>query len=181
MIQCRRCLGEFPDDGFYRDRGRRDCFCKQCRKDLARAWREANPDRCYENRKKWRAANPGREAPGQRARDRIEYWDNPEAARSRVTDYCSRSTMTDEQREKYNEKRREKYRSDPSKVRARLKVSYALRKGYIVRPDSCPCCGVSGVLIEAHHADYSRPLDVTWLCSKCHGEKHRIDSAGVAS
>jgi hypothetical protein len=26
--------------------------------------------------------------------------------------------------------------------------------------------------VHAHHEDYSRPLDVTWLCQKCHVQRH---------
>lgn len=31
--------------------------------------------------------------------------------------------------------------------------------------------------LNAHHADYSRPLDVEWLCIGCHSRRHR----GVAA
>lgn len=27
--------------------------------------------------------------------------------------------------------------------------------------------------IDAHHEDYTKPLAITWLCKKCHGERHR--------
>ena len=48
-------------------------------------------------------------------------------------------------------------------------VAYAIRVGRIVRPGVCSRCGKSGK-IDAHHADHSKPLEVTWLCRRCHGD-----------
>ena len=52
---------------------------------------------------------------------------------------------------------------------ARRVTRRALADGKIV---SIPCfvCGSSEV--EAHHTDYSRPLDVVWLCAEHHREVH---------
>ena len=46
-------------------------------------------------------------------------------------------------------------------------VHRALRAGLLTRPDYCEDCGNTG-RIEAAHADYSRPLEVDWLCQPCH-------------
>lgn len=45
-------------------------------------------------------------------------------------------------------------------------------KGTIIRPDRCSKCGKKKKRIEAHHPDYSKPLAVVWLCTRCHGEAH---------
>ena len=34
----------------------------------------------------------------------------------------------------------------------------------------CKVCG--DLNVEAHHEDYSKPLDVVWLCHKHHGVVH---------
>lgn len=57
------------------------------------------------------------------------------------------------------------------KRRAHVLVHRALASGeLVVRP--CDRCGY-GVGLQAHHEDYAKPLDVTWLCPPCHGLRHR--------
>ena len=57
--------------------------------------------------------------------------------------------------------------------RARYLLNLAVRRGDIVKPDNCSCCGRDDLILHGHHEDYSKPLDVTWLCSECHGERHQ--------
>lgn len=59
----------------------------------------------------------------------------------------------------------------PHKQYARHAVLHAVRMGRLVKPDSCTKCG-SNKKIQAHHNDYSSPLDVQWLCIPCHNEVH---------
>jgi len=51
-------------------------------------------------------------------------------------------------------------------------VAIAVRSGVLVK---VPCaCG--DPVTQAHHDDYCRPLDVRWLCQKCHTAWHRDNS-----
>lgn len=62
---------------------------------------------------------------------------------------------------------------NPTKHRARQQVSEAVKKGLLIRPGACSQCAASDVPIQAHHPDYAKPLEVLWLCTKCHGAAHR--------
>lgn len=62
----------------------------------------------------------------------------------------------------------------PNKEKARSAVSTAVRKGELIRPDICSDCCNEGV-IHAHHSDYSKPLDVEWLCRGCHFARHWVN------
>lgn len=62
--------------------------------------------------------------------------------------------------------------ASPEQNRAHQKVYAATKRGVLSRPVECSRCGSSGFPIQAHHADYSKPLDVIWLCSPCHGALH---------
>lgn len=66
-----------------------------------------------------------------------------------------------------------KWRADhPQKYRAHIAVKSALRSGRLVKPSVCEDCGEEKRL-EGHHDDYSKVLDVRWLCRQCHGAHHR--------
>ena len=61
---------------------------------------------------------------------------------------------------------------NPGKRDAKRLVWNALRRGDLVRPNSCSECGLA-CTPQAHHEDYSKPLVVTWLCVDCHKKRHR--------
>lgn len=73
------------------------------------------------------------------------------------------------QSNEYQKEYREKH---PEKYKAQNAVSNAVRDGRLEKPDRCSSCGIRGRL-HGHHDDYSKPLDVTWLCVPCHKERHK--------
>lgn len=63
----------------------------------------------------------------------------------------------------------ERYRARfPEKARAWNLLATAISRGKIKRPDHCSRCGEKK-RVEGHHTDYSKPLEVEWLCRQCHG------------
>jgi len=86
-----------------------------------------------------------------RRKNRREHW----AAPHRVAKSVERSRRW-----------RAKY---PGRVNAQAAARYAIEVGRLVR-GVCAECGA--VKVHAHHADYGKPLEVEWLCSRHHKLRH---------
>jgi len=67
---------------------------------------------------------------------------------------------------------------DPMRARAWSAVRNALRSGRLKRKP-CVLCGSSGFLkngrsaVQCHHENYRRPLQVVFLCKRCHFAVHQ--------
>ncbi len=50
----------------------------------------------------------------------------------------------------------------------------AVKNGKIERPKKCEICGGGNgsIVISGHHEDYSKPLEVIWVCNSCHKQLH---------
>jgi hypothetical protein len=70
-----------------------------------------------------------------------------------------------EAKERYRKRNREK-------AIAHERIFYAVSTGKLKNPCVCERCNTKCVT-EAHHYDYSKPLEVTWLCDYCHKEVHK--------
>jgi ribosomal protein S27AE len=84
-------------------------------------------------------------------------------------------------RAKYPERMRkwsqESYRRNRERNLTHRAVYYATKTGKLIRPKKCSQCGDSNSRIEGHHLDYSKRLEVIWLCRKCHAAVHPRDNA----
>jgi hypothetical protein len=67
----------------------------------------------------------------------------------------------------------------PEKARAHDAVRSALRTGRLTKPALCQECGEPPTEpLHAHHADYSKPLAVLFVCRDCHRKLDRLVRVG---
>lgn len=92
--------------------------------------------------------------------------DREESERAR--EYDRARSKTKERKIFLANQQKKRRAAHPEKNSAYLKVYRAIKKGLLIR-EKCFC----GQKAEAHHDDYSKPLDVKWLCKKHHEQRHR--------
>ena len=75
------------------------------------------------------------------------------------------------------------YRGTKASDQAQNILEKAIEKGIVKRKIACEKCGSKPIFkdgrtgIQAHHNDYNKPLEVIWLCQKCHHEWHKNNKA----
>lgn len=73
--------------------------------------------------------------------------------------------------------------SSTKKSAAYAQFYWAIKFGILKRPDSCEKCGIApertskgrAQIHGHHHRGYDHPLDVMWLCPKCHSQEDRAN------
>ena len=159
--KCNRCeewlyLAEYHKDKKAKD-GRMG-MCKACNKGRVTEWRSKKARDRRSNRAavaRYRARNRLSINTRNRDRYREDLDGNRERERERWHRRAAAGNITPK---------------DPIKVKARKILDRAIRAGQILKPTEClqdDCEGLSNT-IEAHHKDYSKPLDVEWACAMCH-------------
>lgn len=91
--------------------------------------------------------------------DNIDYYKNYDAMRND-------SNKRKEKALEYQTNRRER---EPIKYKARTAVSNAIRDKKLFKQ---PCQECGNIKSQAHHEDYTKPLEVVWLCFICHRQEH---------
>ena len=66
--------------------------------------------------------------------------------------------------------KREWWQKNRDKLKVKDTLRYAIKTGKVVK---LPCQECGSQDSQAHHPDYSKPLDVIWLCREHHMEIHR--------
>jgi len=140
---CRVCKKVKSLDKFYPYSGR---LCKECVKVLVKEYRRSDKYKAYakEQRVFYKKQFPQRWAESRKKYKHTE--------KGKVSERRYRKSL---------------YGRLPEKLRARGLVNTHIRRGKIKKPICCGRCGRKTSL-QAHHPDYSKPLEIRWLCLRCH-------------
>ena len=63
-------------------------------------------------------------------------------------------------------------RANKIKENAHKAVARAIKSNILNKPSNCTKCD-STEHIQGHHPDYTKPLEVVWLCRECHLNHHK--------
>lgn len=110
----------------------------------------------------------GRDPEKVRLNDRRRHYRNREVRLARMREWAARN------REKANQASAVWRLRNPEKRAAHILVGNEKRAGRLV-PEPCEVCG--SLEVHAHHDDYSKPLEVRWLCPTHHSEYHHAVAA----
>jgi hypothetical protein len=158
MKTCSMCSVEKAEIEYYKDPRKHDGLrpnCKTCHKASAKRWTDANKEKMAA----WKAENkPMARAAAAKWRERNRDKDRQRNLRT----YQARRDRHIENVKKYQ-------RENPEKTAAHVTVTLALQNGSLTR-QPCEVCGKEKT--DAHHDDYSKPLEVRWLCRPHHKQHH---------
>ena len=155
MKTCFKCNVPKPESEFYRHPQMKDGLlgkCKECTKRDTAKRAEEKPEviRAYERK---RATLPHRV-------EARKAYSSTSAGR-----LVSRKVM---------QKQRSQH---PDKYKANNAVNNAVRDGRLIRR---PCSVCGSAKSEGHHPNYSKPLEVEWLCKKHHRAEHKKLTAAAS-
>lgn len=148
MKTCFKCGLKKPLSDFYKHRQMADGHlnkCKECTKKDAKKHRDENID--------W-----ARQYDRQRAND-------PKRISARLA-----YSKTERGKNRIKAGKLAWRERNPDKYAAHIAVRNAVRDGKLTKMP-CQICG-SSIRVHAHHDDYSKPLEVRWLCTTHHKEWH---------
>lgn len=140
---CKKCKNEKGDEFYPGDK-----TCKECRKNMVRVNREKNSDYYREY-------------------DRNRFKND-----KKVKERHKRYQSSDRGKESIKKARLKYINKNPVKRAAHVILGNAIRDGKVIKIYQCEVCGTKKGIIHGHHDDYSKPLNVRWLCAEHHKQWH---------
>jgi ribonuclease BN (tRNA processing enzyme) len=165
MRLCKKCGLEKDDDCFIK---RKDGFkvytCRDCVNKRYRELRSLSPQQYRDRTNNWLKNNEK-----QKEVRRLYRLEHPEIYRANSKKHyeLNKHNRNKDYLKEYNKNYR---KNNPEKSKAQHHVNYNKSIGKL-KELPCEICGCSPT--DAHHDDYSKPLEVMWLCRKHHAEYHK--------
>ena len=164
MKTCNGCSTEKDYLYFYKNKTTKDGFatqCKSCMSAHSKAYYAANTEELKAKSTAYRQANV--EELKATAKDYYAANFDTIAAYNKAWKQANPDKVATYQQAKLLK--------SPEKTKARMAVSNAIRAGTLIRPNECSSCNIS-CKPDGHHDNYDEPLNVRWLCRKCHTAHH---------
>jgi hypothetical protein len=168
--------------------------CKKCKSEKRKQLRFENPEKYREQNRKSKEKNYETIRESQR-KHRIENRDKILKRRKELRELRKKEINARESERRKNKRKndpiflqneraklREYYRINREKMipqrQAHQLVMYAVKLGMIKKPSECEICK-GNIRIEGHHDDYTKPLEVRWLCKSCHyyADRERLNAS----
>lgn len=157
MRKCRICGKVKPITDYYAHKGWHDTKCKECAKEYSRKYQQEHREERIAYSKKYYADHKSE------MNQKSKEW--TKSNRGKHNEYCKKWNSENLDRMlDYQKKSRAEH---PEKYRANAVVNSRIKRGKLTKPTACEVCGKAG-RVEAHHDDYSKPLEVVWCCKSCH-------------
>jgi hypothetical protein len=158
MPICRKCKNEKPLADYCPSAVRKgDYICHACERIRYFERKSANIEH-YRSQKKLQMRRL-RESPDRQEKELQYSKKYRQTHKEQLAQYCSTYRKNNKQRQS-----------------AYLKIYRQLRTGNIQKQ---PCFVCGSLNSHAHHEDYSKPLDVIWLCPKHHKRLHVACKAAI--
>lgn len=181
MKKCGRCKEVKSDEDFSKNKRNKDGLhseCKACDKEIKLKFRLEKPEKLKERKRNEYLRNK------EKINDKNmeNYWKNHEQRVLKNREYSRRPEIKDKARVRNREFKRKKRELISAKLliqaenekiqrKVHILVCLAVKEGKLLKPNFCENCGEKKDL-QGHHEDYSKPLDVIWLCFLCHCKRH---------
>lgn len=153
--RCTQCKEVLLESMFYviPANGKLSTRCNSCIRKNARLYYYKNREKSLYNRKQWEINHPDHKRITKPYQERSQ--DAKNAIKKNVKNWQLKNK---------------------EKVNAEQRLRDAVRYGKIIKPTKCTVCGKESRIV-GHHYDYTKPLDVIWLCLKCHNHLHAKDTS----
>lgn len=148
MAKCKFC-GETEVKKFYKSNFG---SCKDCIKERVKQHRVENIEKIRE----YDRNRPNAEERVRKNSDRMQRY----------------KTENPKKYKEYSDSKKKWAKENKDKRNAQNSLSRAVLRGKVKRLYKCEKCEESEN-IQGHHPDYNKPLEVIWLCPKCHGAEHK--------